>query len=104
MALTRSFLYFAERVGFEPTVLLMGRHVSSVVLSTAQPPLHLFTHNVTRLFISLLTVPCGDYSFPGPLSHLSIYRLLILVCLGYSSIITLRFQKIFIITIFLVVL
>jgi hypothetical protein len=29
----------AERVGFEPTVLLQVRRISSAVLSTTQPPL-----------------------------------------------------------------
>ncbi len=31
----------AERVGFEPTVPVKVRRISSAVLSTTQPPLHL---------------------------------------------------------------
>lgn len=31
----------AERVGFEPTVPLQARRISSAVLSTTQPPLRL---------------------------------------------------------------
>ena len=55
------FFEEAETEGFEPSVLLRGRLVSSEVLSTTQPRLQIYNTDFSNLLILAAAVRCLDF-------------------------------------------
>ncbi len=92
------FFSKAETEGFEPSVLLRGRLVSSEVLSTTQPRLQICNAFVSILLIMNCAVRCLDFSWtPRPRLHISEESPLLQakapLQFGYSIIYGLSFQN-----------